>query len=271
MTFVGFACQSSSANFFWNSPNLERHSDVVFTIFAVLLGRLLFWLLWNPYLFDSFCKKDKSQVVLSPIFPWFNPLPHVYMKHESRVELRYRKNTLRVHYTYWAYDGHSGTGTSYILPSGSNSVEILRRCPLPWVLGSHNASQLLLIFWSKICNSDFCWLSNVSGTGVYNQGILLAAALGYTIYFLPELFGIPSPGSLGVSLRILARQSMSWTLIGIFVYRTGNVEAEHVSPKKREENTRKQRCNFNPPPKVICFGVPPHWWFMDFRRAMWFG
>lgn len=94
--------------------------------------------------------------------------------------------------------------------------------------------------------SDFCRLSTVSGTGVYNQGILLAAIPGYAIYFLPELFGIPSPGSLGVSLRILARQSMSWTLIGILVYTTGNVEAEHVSPKKEKKTPESKGVTSTP-------------------------
>lgn len=68
--FRGFACQSSSANFKGTPQTFETHSDVVFTIFAVLFD-------WKPVVSTfvesiSFCKK--SQVVLSPIFPWFNPL-----------------------------------------------------------------------------------------------------------------------------------------------------------------------------------------------------
>ena len=84
--------------------------------------------------------------------------------------------------------------------------------------------------------SDFCWLSTVSGTGVYNQGILLAAIPGYAIYFLPELFGIPSPGSLGVSLRMAIHELDIDRNFGLHNWKCGSWTCESKKEKKTPES-----------------------------------
>ena len=196
-------------------------------------GRLLFQLLWNPYLFVKKAKSCWVQFFLGSIL-W---VPHVY---ECRVELRYRKNSLRVHYAYWAYAGHSGTGTSYILPSGSNSVQILRRFPLPRVQVPQSAANCSIpsfffgvkyAFWFLLtfhCQWD---------RGIQPRDTATVAAIpGYAIYFLPELFGIPSPGSLGVSLRMAIHELDIDRNFGLHNWKCGSWTRESKKEKKTPES-----------------------------------
>ena len=150
----------------------QGDGDFLFSL-SIIFGKFL----WDPPpIFDTRSDVYPSVESNVSLVELFKLLSCAACK--CRVELRYRKSLLRGHYAYWVYDGH--IGTSYILPSGSNSVEILRILRLFWVQvpQCQPINQFCPYFEGYKIAFDIFWLSTVSGTGIYNNhGILLAAIL----------------------------------------------------------------------------------------------